>query len=201
MGPESLSDPEESRRETTWASTTNMSRARRLKRISRRVLHLLPHARALELLKLQFHDEQRRAQRGGRHRGGPVAPITPLPGARFDLGGGPPPAVPAGKDTFAPAVFPDEDDFSSSIGKTKSKSSTKKLVPVSSGLPLPVWAEDGPAPASPLQLEREREKERQRNVALRSAASGAPGQQMYTARAHDGRRTQSGGLRWVLMEN
>ncbi|KAJ7937915.1 hypothetical protein B0H13DRAFT_2302385 [Mycena leptocephala] len=43
-------------------------------------------------------------------------------------------------------------------------------------------------------LEREREKERQRNVAPRSAASDAPGQQMYTARARDGGWTQCGGL-------
>jgi hypothetical protein len=50
-------------------------------------------------------------QRGGRYRGGPVAPITPLPGARFDLSGGSPPAAPAGKDASAPAVSPEEDDF------------------------------------------------------------------------------------------
>ncbi|KAJ6527519.1 peptidase family C54-domain-containing protein [Mycena capillaripes] len=173
----------------------------------------------------------------------PVAPITPLPGSRFDLSGAPPP-VPAGKgkgtvgdayaelegegdvDDFVDAAgdMDIEDDWVDPVapsppppvskkpskGKGKGKSS-RKAVPVPSvHYPFPVSVEDGGnggsgagVPASPPQRERDRERERLVTVSPRAAGVGAGGggQRMHTARARDGGRTQSGGVRGILTED
>ncbi|KAJ7171540.1 cysteine protease required for autophagy [Mycena filopes] len=188
----------------------------------------------------------------------PVAPITPLPGSRFDLSGGPTPvgagagkaavrtagdayAELEGDDSFvdaggeieieddwvdpvstpapvpapAPAVAPTPAPAAppplkkSSSSKTKAKSK-KKAVPVPSvHYPFPVSVEDGAGaggamPSSPPQRERDGERERQRNVTVSPRAgggAGVTGQRMHTARARDGGRTQSGGVRGVLTED
>ncbi|KAJ7442939.1 peptidase family C54-domain-containing protein [Mycena galericulata] len=155
-----------------------------------------------------------------------VAPITPLPGARFDIApptatkGGAGPAYPEleGDDGFvdaggeveieddwvdpvppppAPAPSNTKKSPSSSKGKEgKGKGRGKKAVPVPSvHYPFPVSAEDAAVPAP---------QERQRNVTVspRTAAGAAggqgQGQRMHTARARDGGRTQSGGVRGIL---
>ncbi|KAJ7027134.1 hypothetical protein C8F04DRAFT_1238275 [Mycena alexandri] len=172
----------------------------------------------------------------------PVAPITPLPGSRFDLSGGPTPAAAAGKgkgktagdvyaelegdDSFVDAAgeIEIEDDWVDPVGppspvapppappplkksassKSKGKSRSKKAVPVPSvHYPFPVSVEDGAGTAMPASPpHREREQERQRNVTVSPrAGGGAIGQRMHTARARDGGRTQSGGVRGVLTED
>ncbi|KAJ6522191.1 hypothetical protein DFH09DRAFT_1251014 [Mycena vulgaris] len=148
-----------------------------------------------------------------------VAPLTPLPNARFDISGGP---------SFAAADDDDDDDFvdageieddwvdpvavpvappapskkerererGKSAGKSKGK---KKAVPVpvpSVHYPFPVSVEDAaPVPIVATQ------QERQRNVTVSPRTGGGGGQRMHTARARDGGRTQSGGVRGVLTED
>ncbi|KAJ7109010.1 hypothetical protein C8R43DRAFT_183653 [Mycena crocata] len=153
----------------------------------------------------------------------PVAPITPLPNSRFDLSGEPTPAgayadlegddgfVDAGGDIEIeddwvdpvpppPAPAPSKKGHSSS-GKSKTKGK-KKAVPVPSvHYPFPVSVEDAPGASSPPQLERERQRERERNVTVSPRAGGGGGQRMHTARARDGGRTQSGGVRGILTED
>jgi cysteine protease ATG4 len=153
----------------------------------------------------------------------PVAPITPLPGARFDLSGGPPPA-PAGKekgtvgDAYADLEGDDgfvdasgdmdiEDDWVDPVApppapvakkvSKKGKGKSKKAVPVPSvHYPFPVSVEDSAGvPASPPQ------RERIVMVSPRAGGAGVGGQRMHTARARDGGRTQSGGVRGVLTED
>ncbi|KAJ6491180.1 hypothetical protein C8R45DRAFT_1213193 [Mycena sanguinolenta] len=186
-----------------------------------------------------------------------VAPVTPLPNARFDLG--PPQHASAkgmgmskgrertvgqayaelveegdGEDDFVDAsgeVDDIEDDWvdpmppppppvpkkSSSSkdkdkdkekdrsGKSKTKGKSKKATPVpvpSVHYPFPVSAEDG-AGGTGRTSPRERERERERNVTVspRVAGASAGGQRMHTARARDGGRTQSGGVRGILTED
>ncbi|KAJ7245089.1 hypothetical protein C8J57DRAFT_1191054 [Mycena rebaudengoi] len=90
--------------------------------------------------------------------------------------------------------------------RKEKRSKTKKAaaVPVPSvHYPFPVSAEDGATGGGQQQQQRaeERERERQRNVTVspRPTAQGrSEGQRMHTARARDGGRTQSGGVRGVL---
>ncbi|KAJ7330308.1 peptidase family C54-domain-containing protein [Mycena albidolilacea] len=179
----------------------------------------------------------------------PVAPITPLPNARFDLSGAPPQPPAKDKrtvgdayaeleeeDSFVdaaeevdieddwvdpvaspppPVVKRDKDKGSSSSGKSRSKSKgkgSKKAVPVpvpSVHYPFPVSSEDtGGAGAGA-------GRERTATVVPRGtgatgatgagagagAGAGGGGQRMHTARARDGGRTQSGGVRGVLTED
>ncbi|KAJ6542257.1 hypothetical protein B0H10DRAFT_2448185 [Mycena sp. CBHHK59/15] len=165
----------------------------------------------------------------------PVGPITPLPGARFDLSGGPPPAHGKAAPPFADADadvdadaegFVDaerdleiEDDWVDPVapsppppvkksssgskkgkGKAKAKGSKKAAVPVPSvHYPFPVSVED-----SPQQERQQGERERNVTVSTRTATAGgagAQGQRMHTARARDGGRTQSGGVRGVLTDD
>ncbi|KAJ6611351.1 hypothetical protein B0H10DRAFT_2224123 [Mycena sp. CBHHK59/15] len=156
------------------------------------------------------------ARRSTRRR--TPSPITPLPGARFDLSGGPPPA---GKGTSSYANLEGDDGFvdagsdldieddwvdpvapppvpskKGSKGKGKSKSKSRKAMPVPSVYyPFPMPIEDTAAPASPQQ------QERQRNVTVSPRAGGGSGQRMHPARARDRERTQSGGVRGVLTED
>ncbi|KAK6978243.1 peptidase family C54-domain-containing protein [Favolaschia claudopus] len=189
----------------------------------------------------------------------PVAPITPLPNARFDLGDGAPAREKgktvgevyaeledeeAGDDEFvdaggevdieddwidpvvpspvpAPAVkksSKDKDrerekdkDRTKTKSKSKNKSSgsgsSKKTQPVpvpSVHYPFPVSSGEASGPPSP--RERERERERMITVSPRATGAaatgaGAGGQRMHTARARDGGRTQSGGVRGILTED
>ncbi|KAJ6473340.1 hypothetical protein C8R47DRAFT_1324442 [Mycena vitilis] len=159
-----------------------------------------------------------------------VAPITPLPGSRFDLSSAPP--LPGkegtvgdaytdleGEDSFVDAggEVDIEDDWVDPVApsppppvkkgsKGKGKSKSRKAVPVPSvHYPFPVSVEDGPP--SPPTRERERERaERERMVTVSpsrvaAAAGTGGGQRMHTARARDGGRTQSGGVRGVLTED
>ncbi|KAJ7633993.1 peptidase family C54-domain-containing protein [Mycena rosella] len=166
----------------------------------------------------------------------PVAPVTPLPGARFDLSGGPSYAgkVGTGKLTAGDkaGTYPDllddegfvdaggeaeiEDDWIDPVtpppppskkekereraAKGKSgKSKGKKAVPVPNvHYPFPVSVEDsatGAGAGVPASPERQ---ERQRNVTVSPKNVASGGQRMHTARARDGGRTQSGGVRGVL---
>ncbi|KAJ7891763.1 hypothetical protein B0H13DRAFT_2340466 [Mycena leptocephala] len=66
------------------------------------------------------------------------------------------------------------------------------------GLDWQELVEDGAtAPASLPQQERDKERQRNLTVSPRTAGSGS-GQRMHTARACDGGRTRSGGVRGVL---
>ncbi|KAJ7075202.1 peptidase family C54-domain-containing protein [Mycena belliarum] len=171
-----------------------------------------------------------------------VAPITPLPGSRFDLSSVPPlpsagksaadaygdldPEGDEGDDGFVDAASEAEieDDWVDPVptpsapppnkkerdreraGKSKAKGSskTKKAVPVPSvHYPFPVSVEDGAGAGTGTPQERQ---ERMRNVTVSpragaGAAAGQSGQRMHTARARDGGRTQSGGVRGVLTED
>ncbi|KAJ7494901.1 peptidase family C54-domain-containing protein [Mycena latifolia] len=155
----------------------------------------------------------------------PVAPITPLPGARFDLSGAPPYTGKAGAyvdlDGEGDDGFVDaggeaeiEDDWIDPVAapppppskkerdrgtKSKAKSTKgKKAVPVPSvHYPFPVSVEDGAGAGAGAAQERQ---ERLRNVTV-SPRAAAAGQRMHTARARDGGRTQSGGVRGVLTED
>ncbi|KAJ7433638.1 hypothetical protein B0H11DRAFT_757814 [Mycena galericulata] len=155
-----------------------------------------------------------------------VAPITPLPGARFEIGA--PPTTSKATDSSA---FPElegddgfvdaasevdiEDDWvdpvaappppppppsskKSSGSKGKSKGRGKKAVPVPSvHYPFPVSVEDA---ASPPAMPAPQERQRNVTVSPRSGGVAASGQRMHTARARDGGRTQSGGVRGILTE-
>ncbi|KAJ7768135.1 hypothetical protein DFH07DRAFT_954710 [Mycena maculata] len=80
---------------TTTAMATPTSRVLRTPHTpcaAPRTSQPLTHARPPRL-QLDHQDQQRRVQLGGGHGGGPRRPITPLPGARFDLSGGPAPAA------------------------------------------------------------------------------------------------------------
>ncbi|KAJ7189878.1 hypothetical protein GGX14DRAFT_701934 [Mycena pura] len=153
----------------------------------------------------------------------PVAPITPLPGSSFDLSERPPlPIKAAGadadldgdgddfvdaggeaeiEDDWVDPVPPPPPPMSKKPSKGKGKSKSKKPVPVPSvNYPFPVSSEDaGGAPPSPPQHER------QRNVTVSprpgGGAAAGSGQRMHTARARDGGRTQSGGVRGILTED
>ncbi|KAJ7023796.1 hypothetical protein C8F04DRAFT_1271039 [Mycena alexandri] len=144
----------------------------------------------------------------------PVAPITPLPGSRFDLGGGPTPAASAAKgksktagDAYAELEGDDSfvdaggeiDDWIDPVSqgppspknassKSKGKGKSTKAVPMPSvHYPFSVSVEDGAGvgPAMPASPpHREREQERQRNVTR--AGGRIMGQRMHTARARDG---------------
>ncbi|KAJ7144641.1 hypothetical protein C8R44DRAFT_846331 [Mycena epipterygia] len=143
-----------------------------------------------------------------------VAPITPLPNARFSL---PPAGAYAdaeleGEDEFVDARGADiEDDWVDpitpppKIKKSKSgKSGKRRAVPVPSvHYPFPVSGEEsaGPGVGGAAAPQQERQ-ERQRNVTVSPrAGAGGGGQRMHTARARDGGRTQSGGVRGVLTED
>ncbi|KAJ7082104.1 hypothetical protein C8R44DRAFT_823111, partial [Mycena epipterygia] len=77
---------------------------------------------------------------------------------------------------------------------TKSKTHSKKAVPVPSvHYRFPVSLEDGAAPTSSPQPQLERE--RQRNVTVSPCSGGG------STRARDSGRTQSGGVREVLIED
>ncbi|KAJ7891666.1 peptidase family C54-domain-containing protein [Mycena olivaceomarginata] len=178
----------------------------------------------------------------------PVAPITPLPNARFDLSGAPPQPPAKDKrtvgdayaeleeeDSFVdaaeevdieddwvdpvappppPVVKKDKDKGSSGSGKSKSKSKakgSKKAVPVpvpSVHYPFPVSSEDTGGAGSGAGRERTATVVPRGTGATGAGAgastgagAGGGGQRMHTARARDGGRTQSGGVRGVLTED
>ncbi|KAF8174976.1 peptidase family C54-domain-containing protein [Mycena galopus ATCC 62051] len=128
----------------------------------------------------------------------------------------PPPLPPVAKKTSskekgASSSGKDKSGSKEKTGSGSGKGKKKKAVPVPSvHYPFPVSAEDG-AGASAMTPQRERERERERNVTVSPRAAGAGagtganantgGQRMHTARARDGGRTQSGGVRGILTED
>ncbi|KAF8215429.1 hypothetical protein K438DRAFT_1955408 [Mycena galopus ATCC 62051] len=128
----------------------------------------------------------------------------------------PPPLPPMAKKTLSKekGVSSSGKDKSGSKEKSRSgsgKGKKKKAVPVPSmHYPFPVSAEDGAGTTTP-QRERERERERNVTVSPRAAGAGAGagsganantgGQRMHTARARDGGRMQSGGVRGILTKD
>ncbi|KAJ7712211.1 hypothetical protein B0H16DRAFT_1814741 [Mycena metata] len=135
-----------------------------------------------------------------------VAPITPLPGSRFDLSGGPTRAASAAmsKGKTAGDVYPElegdnsfvdadgeieiEDDWVDPLARARRRSSrSRRRLRLRLYLPLRPHRARRPA-MSVSPPHREREQERQRNVTR--AGGGITGQQMHTARGRDGGRTQ-----------
>ncbi|KAJ7714766.1 peptidase family C54-domain-containing protein [Mycena maculata] len=218
MGLESISDPEEAEEEAEDAGDDDgdVSSASHAVSTSSHGVSNSSHIAAARSEEVDTEDD-------------PVAPVTPLPGSRFDI----PPPPTAGKGAAEGPAYPEledegddgfvdagdvgiEDDWvdpvaappppapaaikKSSSSKGKGKSRGKKAVPVPSvHYPFPVSVEDS-APVTPAPQVRERD----RNVTVSPRAGGgggAVGQRMHTARARDGGRTQSGGVRGVLTED
>jgi cysteine protease ATG4 len=237
MGPESISDPEEiedagsdgDMSSASHAPLSNASHGDAASSASHVATSSFAHTHAHHNSNFTTHSASTASS--GKTRSevdteeDPVAPITPLPGAHFDLSGAPPPA-PAGKDKGtvgdAYAELEGDDGFVDASGdmkieddwvdpvapppapvakkvSKKGKGKRKTAVPVPSvHYPFPVSVEDcAGVPASPSQRARERIV----TVSPRAGGAGVGGQRMHTARARDGGRTQSGGVRGVLTED
>ncbi|KAJ7661761.1 hypothetical protein B0H17DRAFT_1337141 [Mycena rosella] len=139
----------------------------------------------------------------------PVAPVTPLPGARFDLSGGPSYTGKAGAgdkaemylDLLDDEGFVDaggeaeiEDDWIDPVTPpppSKKEKERERAAKRKSGKSKGKIARRG----RPLEYQRQ---ERQRNVTVSPKNVASGGQRMHTARARDGGRTRSGGVRGVL---
>ncbi|KAJ7616137.1 hypothetical protein FB45DRAFT_935358 [Roridomyces roridus] len=155
-------------------------------------------------------------------------PLTPLPNARFDIS--PPPPVKGGVPTAYSELLDDGaddgDDFVDASAEVDIEDDWVDPVP-----PAPVMLPPAPAPVAKRSKssagkgkKKERERERGKKavpvpvpvpsvhypfpVSVEDASSpppasraGATQQRMHTARARDGGRTQSGGVRGILTED
>ncbi|KAJ7601868.1 hypothetical protein B0H17DRAFT_1238690 [Mycena rosella] len=207
MGLESISDPEEEPlfedRDVSSASHALSSSAHAASNTS--------HAAASASSHTHQHSNSNSTASSGEvdTEDDPVAPVTPLPGARFDLSGGPSYTGKAGAgdkaemylDLLDDEGFVDaggeaeiEDDWIDPVTPpppSKKEKERERAAKRKSGKSKGKIARRG----RPLEYQRQ---ERQRNVTVSPKNVASGGQRMHTARARDGGRTRSGGVRGVL---